>query len=112
MKKFLKSFIYAGKGIYYVFKTELNFKIMVGLFVAAIILGLSLKISRLEFIVIIIISGITLAFEILNSSLEKFLDLIHPENHLKIKIIKDSVAGAVLILSFFSFLVALIIFTS
>ena len=40
-----------------------------------------------------------MALELLNSALEGVIDLLHPDIHPEIKVVKDMVAGAVLIMS-------------
>jgi diacylglycerol kinase len=46
----------------------------------------------------------------LNSALEKLCDLVMPEQHVKIKYIKDVAAGAVLIACVFAVIVAILVF--
>lgn len=50
------------------------------------------------------IAGV-LSAELLNTSLEHLTDLVHPEVHPAIKVVKDCAAGAVLIFSFASLMV-------
>lgn len=48
---------------------------------------------------LLIMCGMVLAAELLNSALEAALDRLHPERHEAIRVAKDCAAGAVLILS-------------
>ncbi len=50
------------------------------------------------------------ALEIINTALEKMLDLLHPDNHEVVGEVKDAMAGAVLIASFIAVVVAVLIF--
>ena len=43
--------------------------------------------------------ALVLALELINSAMESVIDLLHPELHPEIKVIKDMVAGAVLVIS-------------
>jgi len=47
-----------------------------------------------------------MALELLNSALEGVIDLLHPDIHPEIKVVKDMVAGAVLIMSVTALIVA------
>lgn len=57
--------------------------------------------------VVLLVIALILALELVNSALEGVIDHLHPERHPEIKIIKDMVAGAVLVLSGTALLVAL-----
>lgn len=48
---------------------------------------------------IALVTALVLAFELLNSALERFIDHLHPDRHPEIKLVKDMAAAAVLILS-------------
>jgi diacylglycerol kinase len=47
----------------------------------------------------------------MNSAIEKFIDLLHPEQHAEIKWVKDVAAGAVLVSSVISAVIGIIIFS-
>lgn len=106
----LKSFGFAFKGIKYTLLTQHNFRIHTVLAIIAILLGFFLKISWLEWISIIIVIGIVLAAEIINSSIEELTNLISPDKNKKAGIIKDLSAGGVLILAISAFITGTIIF--
>lgn len=110
MGKLLRSFKYATEGVIYCLKKEQNFKIHVFMAFIVIIAGFSAKISHLEwFIIIIFISGV-LALELVNTALERIVDLVTEEHHPLAKQAKDAAAGAVLVFAFASAIVGLIIF--
>jgi len=56
--------------------------------------------------------AVVLALELVNSALEALIDLLHPEVHPEIKIIKDMLAGAVLAVSCAALFGAIILGTS
>lgn len=49
---------------------------------------------------------LVLAFELVNSALERLIDHLHPELHPEIKQVKDMAAGSVLVISFGAMVVA------
>ena len=53
---------------------------------------------------------VVLSLELINSQIEKFLDIIHPEHHPRVKIIKDYSAGAVLLSAIGSVIIGILIF--
>ena len=76
----------------------------------ALLLGLILHISSIEFAIIFLTITIVLIAEMLNTVLELCIDLTSPEYHPLAKIAKDVAAGAVLLSSIFSIVVGLFIF--
>jgi diacylglycerol kinase (ATP) len=71
----------------------------------AILAGFYFKISREEWMVQTLATGLVLGVEGLNTAAEKIADFIHPDYHKKIGFIKDIAAGAV----FFAALTAIAI---
>jgi diacylglycerol kinase (ATP) len=55
--------------------------------------------------------ALVLALELINSALEALVDLLHPEIHPEIKVIKDMLAGAVLAISCAALFAGLILVT-
>ena len=85
---------------------ERNFKIELGFGVAAIILGIGLRINPTEWAVIAVCIGCVLGGECLNTALEALVDLASPEYNELAKTAKDCAAGAVFISSIASLFVA------
>lgn len=110
MKKLIKAFSHAIDGFLVVLKTERNFKIHTVAFILTFALGFYLSISKMEWLVVLLISAIVMSLEILNSSIEKVCDKIEPNEDSKIKIIKDTAAAAVFVAAAFAFIIGLIIF--
>lgn len=109
MKNFFTSFKYAFSGIFYAFKNERNFKVQLFVAILVIITAFILKVNNQEWSLLIICILIVLSLEMLNTALEKICDLIHPEKHPQIKIIKDVAAGAVLLAAIGATVIGLII---
>lgn len=99
MKLFFKSFVYAGEGIKHCLLKERNFIVHCVLAIAVIIAGFLFHISSTEWMIVCINIGLVLAFEMMNTSVERLCNLLHPQHHPFVKIIKDVAAGAVLIVA-------------
>ena len=109
-KQLFSSFRHAFHGLAYLLKYEQNFKIHLFFGIAALLTGLILKIDYYEFLIILIIIAFVAMAEIVNTVLENILDVMHPDHHHKIKIIKDATAGVVLFASAVSVIIGIIIF--
>ena len=105
-----KSFKYAFEGIKLTYRNEPNFRIQLVLAILSTILGIFLKISQIEWLILIIIIFVVLLLELINSSIEALVDLISPEKNEKAKIAKDTAAGAVLIASILSLIIGIVLF--
>ncbi|MBP9069837.1 MAG: diacylglycerol kinase family protein [Bacteroidia bacterium] len=103
------AFVIAFKGIGFAFK-ERNFLIDTFCAIIAIIIGFILKISSLEWIAILFCIALVLCLEMLNTVIEKTIDLLHPQQHSKAGEIKDIAAGSVLVAVIFSGIIGGIIF--
>lgn len=110
MKRFLKSFVFAGRGICYCIRHEKNFQIQLIAAIVVIILGFYFSISLHEWVLLLVCIALVLGLEMINSSIEKMADLISLEYHPLIKIIKDTAAGAVLLVSIISAIIGFLIF--
>lgn len=109
-KHIWNSFYYAFSGIVSSFLSERNMKIHVGIMVLVIILGFYFHISYQEWMICIILFGIVISAEIMNTAIESLSDLVMPSIHPKVKLIKDLSAGAVLVLALTSAIVGIMIF--
>ena len=109
-KNIINSFKYAIEWIFTALKEEKNMKIHFIIMILVIILGIILKISRIEWIICIILFGFVISLELVNTAIENTVDLITQEKHPKAKIAKDVSAGAVLVATITAVVVGLIIF--
>jgi len=106
----LKCFKYATRGLFYVFISEPNARIHIGILLFVIIAGVLLHIATIEWIMVVICSGMVIAAEVINTSIEKLVDMVSPGINEKAGIVKDIAAGAVLITVFISIITGLLIF--
>lgn len=110
MNKFLKSFQFAIHGLKQVIKTELNMKLHLISAFLVIVFGFIFSIHFFEWMIILLCIGMVWSAEIFNTVIEKQLDEFHPERNKKIGLLKDMSAAAVLVISFFSLIIACLIF--
>ncbi len=107
----LKSFKYAFSGISYVLKTSRNFKIQLIFAVISLMIGFLLQISQSNYVILIATIMSVLILEILNTSIESIVDLVVKKEFSSLaKISKDTSAGAVLLASINSVIIAVYIF--
>ena len=107
----LKSFKYAFSGISYVLKTSRNFKIQLIFVVISLMMSFLLQISQSNYVILIATIMSVLILEILNTSIESIVDLVVKKEFSSLaKISKDASAGAVLLASINSVIIAVYIF--
>ncbi|MDA3823043.1 MAG: diacylglycerol kinase family protein, partial [Bacteroidales bacterium] len=75
-----------------------------------IIAGIYFSVSFAKWVILFLTIGAVLSLEAMNTAVEKICDRFMPENDPEVKIIKDSAAAAVLIISIVAALVGIIIF--
>lgn len=110
MNKRIRSFGFAGNGIFQVFKSEPNMKIHIVLAVLVIIAGFVFSISLMEWILCLLCFGMVIGAEMINTAIEDIVDLVSPDHHPLAGRAKDVAAGAVLVCAFVSAIIGLIIF--
>lgn len=109
-KSLLKSFYHAGQGIFSAFLSERNMKIHVGIMFLVIFSGFYFNISLQEWMICLLLFGVVISAEIMNTAVETVVDLAMPKIHPKAKLAKDLSAGAVLVLAFISAVIGIMIF--
>ena len=110
IKRLLKSFVYAAKGLKKTFVEEQNFQVQSTIGVIVIILGLFFGISGLEWCIIIFTISTVLLMELANSAVERVTDVLKPRIHDYVKEIKDIMAAVVFLSSIAAVAIGLIIF--
>lgn len=110
LKSRLRSFRFALNGLSSMLRNEHNSRIHVLAALAAIALGIILKLNSNEWCLIIIVIGIVFITELLNTSLESLADLVDPKWNEKIRKAKDYSAGAVLIAAIISIVTGGLVF--
>lgn len=110
LKRFFNSFKYAIEGIIYAFKYEQNIIVHTLVMIIVIILGITLKISVFEWLICLILFGLVIATEMINTSIEATVDLACDKKHPLAKVAKDTASGAVLVFALTSIVAGIIIF--
>ncbi len=108
------SFLYAAKGLGYAFSTQRNFRIHVGFALGAFGLGFFLGLNKSDLAIMALTAALTatsvLIVELLNTAIESVVDLaIGKRFHPLAQIAKDCSAGAVLLASISSVLIAVLL---
>jgi len=110
IKKLIKSFKVAGEGLVYLFKSEQNFRIeSIG---ALIVVGLVIYVQPtvMESVILSIVTVSVLVMEIMNTVLERLLDILTKRKSKNFKVLKDTMAAAVLLNAIVAVIVAVVIF--
>lgn len=107
---FLKRLRTAFLGLTAAFKEEQNFKIQFIIGIVVVFFMVILGLSAIEKSILMLMILVVLSLELTNSQIEKFLDLIEPDHHPRVRIIKDFSAGAVLLSAIGSIIIGLLIF--
>lgn len=110
IKKLIKSFKVAGEGLVYLVKTEQNFRIEI--ISALIVVGLMIYIqpTTVEVAILSIVTVSVLAMEIMNTVLERLLDILTKQKSKNFKVLKDTMAAAVLLNAVVAVIVVVVIF--
>lgn len=109
-KSFLQRFKIACFGLATALKEEQNFRIQFLIALVVIFFMMLFKLNAPESSILLLTILVVLCLELINSQIEKFLDLIQPHHHPRVKIIKDFSAGAVLLSSIGSVIIGALIF--
>ena len=110
VKKRLKSFSFAFNGIKYLIIKEHNARIHIVALICVIGFGIFFNIKLTEWIAITIVVGLVILSELFNTTVERLADFVEPEWNIKIGLIKDYCAGAVLVSAIISLIVGGLIF--
>lgn len=110
LKKRIKSFSYAFKGIASLLKKEHNAWIHCLAIVVVTSLGFYFHITPTEWCIVLLCFGMVLAAEGFNTAIERLVDLVSPERHPVAGDVKDVAAGAVLIGAIAAAIIGCIIF--
>lgn len=108
--RFIKSFHHAIEGIWYVFQYDQNIRVHFVVAIVVMYASVLLGVSHFEMGILGVMILLVFVAEMLNSAIEKMVDLITKEHRLEAKIAKDVSAGMVLVTAFGSVIVGFLIF--
>ncbi len=104
------SFKYAFEGLKAAISEEPNLKIHLLIGVLVIFAGFYFNISKLNWIIIVILIGLVISVELTNTAIEAVVDYCIQQQHNGAKMAKDISAAAVLVVSITAAVIGLIIF--
>jgi len=110
VRKLIDSFNYAVAGIIYTLKTQRNMKIHFLVAFLILFLSLFLNLSRIELVILLFTISLVIIAEMINTSIEKTIDMFTKEYHPLAEIAKNVAAGAVLVSAINALIVAYILF--
>lgn len=93
----LRSFLFAAQGVWSAFKNERNFRIHLLMVAYLAYFTKYYHFSSVEYAILILVAGLVLSCELLNTAIERAVDLESPSYHALAKMSKDIAAGAVLV---------------
>nr|WP_132948653.1 diacylglycerol kinase family protein [Thermolongibacillus altinsuensis] len=105
-----KSFSHAWSGVKAAIQAERNMRIHVLMAAIVVIAAIIFKISKIEWLILLITIGIVLSLEMINTAIERVVDLATDEYHPLAKAAKDIAAGAVFLFAFISIIIGVVIF--
>jgi len=109
-KKLAASFRNAANGFKEVLKHEQSFRLQIVFAGVVVVLMFYFPLVALERAILILVCALVLGLELLNSQIERALDLVAPHYNYKVKAIKDISAAAVLVAVLAAMLVGFFIF--
>lgn len=108
--KLKRSFRGAFEGLSHAFFRHQNLRIHLILGFGAILLGIILRISYLEWVAVLLAIFLVFATEMINTALEEIIDLVKENHSQQAKVAKDVSAGMVLLAALFSLIVGVLVF--
>ena len=110
IRKLHKSFKHAYRGLRYSLVYERNFQIEIVCALVVFFLIFIFKVKNWEAIVLMLMIMIVLVLELINTVLERIVDIIKPRIHPYARLVKDVMAAVVLISALVAIAVGVIIF--
>lgn len=110
IKQFTESLRYALRGLAYAAKNEKNFQ---NELIAALIIVVAMvyfNVTKSEAVVLFMVIMAVLIMELLNTAMERVVDILKPKIHPYAKLVKDLMAASVLLMSLLAVILGVIIF--
>lgn len=111
LKKLTLSFKYATEGIWFALKEDQNLRIHFVAAILVIIASVIFHVNAFEMGILGVMILLVITAEMINTTIEKMVDLIIKEHRMEAKYAKDVAAGMVLITVIGSVIVGTLIFT-
>lgn len=106
----LRSFFLAFSGVFHSIRHERNMRIHCAAAILVILCGFYFHLSAIEWMFILFAIGGVMSLELMNTAIERTVDLVTKEYHPLAKKAKDIAAGAVIVYAILSVIIGCIIF--
>ena len=106
----IRSFKNSLRGFHVLLRNEYNLYIQLGFAAIAVICGFVFEINLTEWAIQTAIIGLVVFSELVNTAIEKTMDLVHPEYDERVRDIKDLSSAAVLFMVLVSITTGLFIY--
>ncbi|MDO5118769.1 MAG: diacylglycerol kinase family protein [Coriobacteriales bacterium] len=107
---FRRSFLFAVQGFRTALTQERNLKVMLAAGGITIVAGLIVGLDALSWAIVLVCCGIIIAAELINTAIEKVVDLVSPEFHPLAGQAKDIAAAAVWVMALLVAIVGILVF--
>lgn len=108
--QFKKSLKHAFRGLIYALKNEKNFQNEIVIAIIIIFAMFYFGVTRAEMVVLILVMMGVLLAELVNTVMERIVDILKPRIHPYARLIKDIMAAAVLLTSVSALIIGALIF--
>ena len=110
IKNFLKSLRFAFRGMRILWKNEPNFRWQLFAAIIVVLLMLILNVARADVVVILMMITFVLTLEIVNTVVERLVDMLKPRLHTYAESIKNLMAALVLLGSRAATIIGIVVF--
>lgn len=110
LRKFIKSFGHAFEGLEHAYKYDQNLRVHFFIGAVVVIVSILLKVNPFEMGILGVMILLVMVTEMINSAIERMVDLITKEHREDAKIAKDVAAGMVFLTATGSLIVGILIF--
>lgn len=110
VKQFIKSLQYALRGIRYVYMHEQNIRLQTAVAVLVCVLGYLVELRQSEWVVVLLLIALVIMAEVLNSVMERFIDIVKPRYERQVQVVKDMLAAMVMLAAITSLIIGTVIF--
>ncbi|MFA6473464.1 MAG: diacylglycerol kinase family protein [Patescibacteria group bacterium] len=100
---------YARRGIVHAYKTQQSLRVQVVTAAVVIIGMLVLRVSTRDAVILIFLIAAVLTLELINTVVEHLTDMVSPRLQAAAQVVKDTMAGAVLLVSLVAAVVGIIV---
>jgi diacylglycerol kinase len=105
-----ESFRYAVRGIMTAYREERQMKVHTAAAVLAVVFGVAADLSRAEWAILVLTIAMVITLELVNTAVERIVDMVTEEYHPLAEKAKDIAAGAVLVGAIASVIVGICLF--